>query len=51
LASGDTIINQQFGDMVYPNVSSGWDALDVRRALEREALRSSMAAKAGMGGW
>jgi len=38
-------ITQQFGDVVFPNVRDGRDALGVRRELDRNTLRASMVAR------
>jgi hypothetical protein len=42
---GGLTVQQQFGDVVFPNVSDGRDALGVRRELDRNALRASMASR------
>lgn len=42
LGMGGTSISQTFGDVVFPNVRSGRDALGVRRTLDRRAMEASM---------
>ena len=44
-AMGGNSIQQTFGDIVFPNVRDGRDALGVRRELDRNALRASMVAR------
>jgi hypothetical protein len=42
-------VTQQFGDVVFPNVSDGRDALGVRRGLQQQALEASMVGRTWQG--
>ena len=44
---GPVSIQQTFGDLAFPNVKSGRDALGVRTGLDRRALEAAMMARTG----
>jgi hypothetical protein len=49
-AAGGSTLTQNFGDVVFPNVRDGRDALGVRRGLQQMALEASMVGRTQVGG-